>query len=190
MYYSIIAAAVIVLSLQVNECNIIYSSLFSNDGDSFYMYSPIYIYTYIYIYIHVYWYNSLLLMLHFVIYVYSMLYTIDYVLYNRTNDGNGTNILPLFFSPSAVADCYIWCRNMYVYVMSGAIYYVPYNGNNMISRVVVCWLLNVLYSWHVYGTQSRVYSIKTNTSTTIYNTFPLLLQFDSLIVFDSGHSSV
>ena len=72
--YSIIAAAVIVLSPQDNECNIIYSSLFINDGGGFYMY--------IYIYIYIYWYNSfdILLMLYFVIYVYSMVYIINYIL--------------------------------------------------------------------------------------------------------------
>ena len=35
LYYSIIAAASIVLSPQNNECNIIYTSLFINDGGGF-----------------------------------------------------------------------------------------------------------------------------------------------------------
>ena len=44
---------------------------------------------------------GILLMLIFVIYVYSMVYTINYVLYGRmmvTNEGNSTKIMPLSFS--------------------------------------------------------------------------------------------
>ena len=38
LYYSIIAAAVIVLSQQNIKCHIIYSSLFINDGGGLYIY--------------------------------------------------------------------------------------------------------------------------------------------------------
>ena len=123
LYYSIIAATVIVLSPQDNKCNIIYSSLFINDGRDFYMY------IYIYIYMHVYWYNSfvILLMLHFIIYVYSMVYKINHILYGWMM--GMVRIYCLFSSPpSAAVDCYIWW--LYVYWNSGVMNNIFSNGNH------------------------------------------------------------
>ena len=95
------------LSAQDNECNIIYISLFINDGGGLYIYIYIYIWD-LYVYIHFCWYNLfvMLLMLIFVIYVSSMMYTINYVLFGWMIGTVQTYCLSL--SPiSTVVDCYI-----------------------------------------------------------------------------------
>ena len=83
---------------------------FINDGGGYYLYIYIYIYIYVYIHIHinVYWYNSfvILLMSHFVIYAYSMVYTINHILYGLMM--GMVRINSLCSSPtSAAVDCYI-----------------------------------------------------------------------------------
>ena len=100
-----------ILSPQDNKCNSIYSSLCINDGGGrCYIYIYICMYIYIYIYKYVHWHNSfvILLILLFVMYVYSILY--GWMM--------GTYCLsPSILSPAI--DCYIWW-----------VWYIQWNDNS------------------------------------------------------------
>ena len=83
---------------------------------------------YIYIYTCVFGYNSfvILLILLFVIFVYSMLYIIKYILYSRTM--GMVKIYFLFPSPpSAVVACYIWWC-----------WYVQWENNSGLVWIIHC----------------------------------------------------